>query len=174
MNLDREKGRNQMRWGSKKRNHIGAESAAVGRVGVLAHRFVDACKRWASTPTLHFVMLAGIGISGCATKTISPERPNEVIVVPGIGGDGGVYSQIIKSLHDHGDEDCLRVCDWGSSYPIFFISIASQSWHKNVERDLAEQIVQWRTAHSNSRIVVIAHSAGAGVVAGAIARLPGS
>ncbi|HEX4056671.1 MAG TPA: alpha/beta hydrolase [Tepidisphaeraceae bacterium] len=113
-------------------------------------------------------------LSGCATQTISPRQPNTVIVVPGIGGDGQVYAQIVHSLHDHGSTDCLRVWDWGSSYPVFVISISSRIWHYISENHLANQIIQWRTDHPHSRIVLIAHSAGAGVVMGALARLPHS
>jgi len=118
-----------------------------------------------------FVLFASL-TPGCATKTVSPEQPNTVIVIPGVGGDGGACAQVIRCLHDHGDTDCLRVSDWGSSYPIFFISISSHSWHESAERKLADQILQWRSDHPNSRIVLIAHSAGAGVAAGAVAQLP--
>jgi pimeloyl-ACP methyl ester carboxylesterase len=117
-------------------------------------------------------LLAAISSAGCATKVVSPAQPDTVIVVPGIGGDGDVYARIVRSLHDHGSNDCLRVSDWGSSFPVFFISISSQTWHKNVERNLADQILLWRADHPNSRIALIAHSAGAGVVAGALAQLP--
>jgi len=124
-----------------------------------------------SRPTGVF-LLAAILTTGCATKVVSPAEPNTVIVVPGIGGDGDVYAQVVRSLHDHGSDDCLRISDWGSSFPIFFISISSQTWHKNAERHLADQILQWRADHPNSRIALVAHSAGAGVVAGALAQLP--
>jgi pimeloyl-ACP methyl ester carboxylesterase len=118
------------------------------------------------------LFLIAISLSGCATQTIAPQRPNTVIVVPGIGGDGGVYAGIIRSLEDHGSNDCLCVSDWGSSFPICPISISSSGWHRSAERNLATQIVQWRQAHPDSRIAIIAHSAGAGVVAGAVAQLP--
>jgi len=121
--------------------------------------------------TVSFALTA-IFAAGCATKTISSGQPNTVIVVPGIGGDGDVYAKIVRSLHDHGSDDRLCVSDWGSSFPIFFISISSQTWHQNAEHHLADQILQWRADHPNSRLALIAHSAGAGVVAGAIARLP--
>src|SRR5271155_5798888 len=123
-------------------------------------------------PTVAF-LLAAILSAGCATQAISTNQPDTVIVVPGIGGDGDVYAGIIRSLHDHGSSDCLRVSDWGSSFPIFFISISSQTWHQNAERHLADQIILWHSDHPNSRIALIAHSAGAGVVAGALAQLPG-
>jgi pimeloyl-ACP methyl ester carboxylesterase len=114
------------------------------------------------------VLLAG----GCATATVSPGGRDSVIVVPGIGGDGGPYARIASSLHDSGCEDCIRVSDWGSSYPVFFISIALRSWHQSAERRLAGQILVWRKEHPGGRIALIAHSAGAGVVAGAVAQLP--
>ena len=98
-------------------------------------------------PTTVF-LLAAILTAGCATKAVSPAEPNTVIVVPGIGGDGDVYAQIVRSLHDHGSDDCLRVSDWGSSFPVFFISISSQIWHKNVEHHLADQILLWRQRSS--------------------------
>jgi pimeloyl-ACP methyl ester carboxylesterase len=69
--------------------------------------------------------------------------------------------------------DCLRVCDWGSSWPVFFISISSRDWHQDAERRLSDQIERWRKDHPNSRIVLIAHSAGAGVAVGALSRLSG-
>ncbi len=118
------------------------------------------------------VSLVFLLLTACATPPVNTDHPNAVIVVPGIGGDGGVYAQIIDSLRDHGSPDCLEVSDWGSSYPIFFISIASQSWHDHAERDLCAKIESIRANHPGGRIALIAHSAGAGVVAGAVRRLP--
>lgn len=111
-------------------------------------------------------------VGGCATQPISPEKTNAVILVPGITGDGNVYAQALRSLHDHGSHDCLRVSDWGSSLPVFVISISSSAWHRNAETKLAADILRWRKSHPDSRIALIAHSAGAGVVAGAVAQLP--
>jgi len=117
--------------------------------------------------------IATIILTGCATQTVAPQQANTVIVVPGIGGDGAVYRQIVESLRQHGSRDCLRVSDWGSSFPVFFISISSHAWHEHAERQLAGEIIQWHEAHPNARLALIAHSAGAGVVAGAVAQLPG-
>jgi pimeloyl-ACP methyl ester carboxylesterase len=111
-------------------------------------------------------------LTACSTPAIHTGRANTVIVVPGIGGDGPVYGQILDSLREHGSQDCLQVSDWGSSYPIFFISISSPTWHEHAERDLAGKIEAIRAAHPDARIAFIAHSAGAGVVAGALSRLP--
>jgi pimeloyl-ACP methyl ester carboxylesterase len=134
----------------------------IGMNALSLRAFVPPCLR----AILFFVLF------GCATPTISSQRPDTVIVVPGIGGDGPVYAQILDSLHDHGCDDSLRVWDWGSSYPLFMISISSQTWHDVSEEHLADQIIQWRKRHPHSRIALIGHSAGAGVVVGALARLP--
>ena len=109
--------------------------------------------------------------AGCSTATVAPNRSNIVIVVPGVGGDGAAYAQVVHSLEVHGSGDCLSVSDWGSSWPIFFISVSSAQWHRNAELHLAEQITQRREKHPTGRIVLVAHSAGAGVTLGAVARL---
>jgi pimeloyl-ACP methyl ester carboxylesterase len=111
-------------------------------------------------------------LSACATPTVRPNSPNAIIIVPGLGGDGGVYTRLAQTLATAEPDDCISVSDWGSSWPVFLISISSTSWHKNAEQHLADCIIQWRTQRPHSQIVLIAHSAGAGVVAGALARLP--
>ena len=113
-------------------------------------------------------------LSGCATSVIEPQRPDTVIVLPGIGGDSEVYGQVVHSLHDYGNNDCLRVFGWGYSWPLFWFTMSSSTLHDYTERQLADQIVQWRKLHPHSQIVLIAHSAGAGVVVGALSRLSGT
>jgi pimeloyl-ACP methyl ester carboxylesterase len=110
-------------------------------------------------------------VVGCATARVAPNRANTVIVVPGVGGDGPPYGGVLHSLEAHGSGDCLQVSDWGSAWPVFFFSISSEAWHRDAEEHLAEEITQWRREHPGSRIVLIAHSAGAGVTMGALARL---
>lgn len=112
-------------------------------------------------------------LAGCATRVIAPQRPDTVIVLPGIGGDGDVYAQVVRSLHDHGSDDCLRVYSWGYPWPLFWLTNSSSNLHDFAERQLADQIARWRMDHPHSRIVLIAHSAGAGVVVGALSRLSG-
>jgi pimeloyl-ACP methyl ester carboxylesterase len=113
-------------------------------------------------------------LTGCATTVIAPQRPDTVIVLPGIGGGGDVYDQVVRSLYDHGSDDCLRVFSWGYSWPLFWFTNSSGTLHNFTEQQLADQIVEWRSNHPHSHIVLIAHSAGAGVVVGALSRLSGS
>lgn len=139
---------------------------AKGRVGDSAYSGPLRVRGW-----LCFAFLALL--TGCATTVIAPQRPNTVIVLPGIGGDSPVYTQVVRSLYDHGSDDCLRVFSWGYSWPLFWFTNSSEALHDFTEQQLADQIVQWRADHPHSQIVLIAHSAGAGVVVGALSRLSG-
>jgi pimeloyl-ACP methyl ester carboxylesterase len=118
-----------------------------------------------------------LAAAGCATPVVAPQRPDTVIIVPGIGGDGGqggVYAQIVHGLKDAGSPDCLRIFNWGCSWALFPVTLSSGSLHHDAEFKLAAQIIQWRKDHPGSRIALIGHSAGAGVVVGALARLDDS
>jgi len=119
-------------------------------------------------------LLAVLAATGCATPVVAPQQPNTVIIVPGLGGDGGdggVYAQIVHGLRDAGSQDCLRIFNWGCSWALFPVTLSSSALHHDTERKLAEQITQWRNDHPGCRIVLIGHSAGAGVVVGALGRL---
>ncbi|MGD1275795.1 MAG: hypothetical protein ABR964_01065 [Tepidisphaeraceae bacterium] len=108
---------------------------------------------------------------GCASRVIAPDAPNTVIVVPGIGGDADEYTTACRALADAGSRDCLQVFDWGLKWPLFFLTISWPDLHEHTEIKLAALITRWRAAHPQSRIVLIGHSAGAGVILGALARL---
>jgi len=118
--------------------------------------------------------LLALAAAGCATPVIAPQQPNTVIVVPGLGGDGGDYAQIVHALHDAGCQDRLCVFNWGCSWALFPITLASSGLHHDTERRLAALIIQWRKDHPGSRIALIGHSAGAGVIVGMLARLDDS
>jgi pimeloyl-ACP methyl ester carboxylesterase len=120
--------------------------------------------------------ISGLGLlsAGCAgTATIAPQRPDTVVVVPGLGGDGGVYAQVVYALRDAGSRDCLKIFDWGYGWGLFFVTISSDGLHRDTEQRLVEAVAQWRAEHPGSRIVLIGHSAGAGVILGTLARLGG-
>jgi pimeloyl-ACP methyl ester carboxylesterase len=116
-------------------------------------------------------MLPVLFAAGCATKVIHPEAQSTVIVVPGIGGDGPDYAQVTHALRDAGDNDCLQVFEWGLHMPLFFITISDKGIHDRTEQRLLARVTAWRTEHPGSRIVLIGHSAGAGVVLGMLARM---
>jgi hypothetical protein len=112
-----------------------------------------------------------LAIGGCATPVYHPDAPNTVIVVPGVGGDGPSIARVVHALDDEGDPDCLQVLEWGYHLPLFFINISDTGLHQRTEQRLALLITQWRRMHPGSRIVLIGHSAGCGVILGAMPRL---
>jgi pimeloyl-ACP methyl ester carboxylesterase len=126
--------------------------------------------RFAAIPAALLAILA----AGCATPVVAPRGPNTVIVVPGIGGDGGVYAQVVHALQDAGSRDCLCVFNWGCSWALFPITLSSSGLHHDTERRLAQHVIQWRKDHPGSRIVLVGHSAGAGVIVGMLGRLDDS
>lgn len=125
------------------------------------------------SPTILAALLA-LASGGCATPVVAPLQPNTVIVVPGIGGDGGVYAQVVHALREAGSQDRLCVFNWGCSWALFPITLWSTGLHHDTERRLAVQITQWQKDHPGCRIVLIGHSAGAGVILGMLARLDDS
>jgi len=120
------------------------------------------------------ILLSLLAVAGCTTPVVNPQSVNTVIVVPGLGGDGGnggVYAQIVHGLRDAGCNDRLQIFDWGCGWLLFPVTLSDSGLHHDTERKLAAKIIQWRKDHPGSRIVLIGHSAGAGVILGAAARL---
>jgi pimeloyl-ACP methyl ester carboxylesterase len=112
-------------------------------------------------------------LAGCSTPPQgSVDEPNAIFIIPGVGGDGGVYTHLAHTLADNDPDAYVLVTDWGSSWPVFLISISSTSWHQNAEARLAKRIIEWESTHQDGHLALIAHSAGAGVAAGALAQLP--
>ena len=111
-------------------------------------------------------------LTGCsATPVIHPQAANDTIFLPGVGGDTPVYANAIDALRDAGDPDRLEILNWGYGWLLFFVTINDGPLHHDTEKKLVAEIMQWRSAHPGSRIVLIGHSAGAGVILGALARL---
>jgi pimeloyl-ACP methyl ester carboxylesterase len=103
---------------------------------------------------------------------ISPHSRDTVIVVPGIGGDDSNYDGVCTALQDGGDKDCLQVFNWGFGWGLFPINAGSQIEHYYAEKDFVSFLIKWRRDHIGGRIVLIGHSAGAGVILGALPQLP--
>ncbi|MGA3066491.1 MAG: hypothetical protein ABSF29_06545 [Tepidisphaeraceae bacterium] len=109
---------------------------------------------------------------GCAaTPILNSGDPNAVIIVPGVGGDGPDYGGVAHALADAGCKDQIQVFDWGYHWPLFFINISSGNLHQETETKLAALITARRAQNSRTRIVLIGHSAGAGVILGTLAKL---
>jgi pimeloyl-ACP methyl ester carboxylesterase len=115
--------------------------------------------------------ILGLLCCGCASRVIAPQAADTVIVVPGLGGDGPNYGGVCQALADGGDTDCLQVFNWGCGWAGMFITIYDRALHRDAEAKLADLISDWRHAHPKSRVVLIGHSAGCGVVLNAVGEL---
>jgi alpha-beta hydrolase superfamily lysophospholipase len=104
---------------------------------------------------------------GCAARSRGT-GPDVVFVVAGVGSTGG-YAGLTNALSREGR--AVQLVDWGAPPPLFMLNFSTRSIHDEAERMLAGQIEQWHEAHPAGRIDIVGHSAGCGVVLGALPRL---
>lgn len=107
----------------------------------------------------------------CASNTLpdaAPPSAHIVCVVPGVSGDLGGYRGLLSALRETGAAD-LREFSWGSA--IFLLNFQSTSIHDTAEKELAARITEWLRQKPDCRIDLIGHSAGGGVILGALGRL---
>jgi len=109
-------------------------------------------------------------LGGCAGRPDNPPTPNVLFFVPGAAGDGGHYDRLFRGLRAGGVGAHVEVVTWGAPGPLFVLNFQDDKIHAAAEEKLAAALRAWREAHTGGRIDVIAHSAGCGVVLGALAR----
>lgn len=109
-------------------------------------------------------------LGGCGARKPIGAGPDVVFVVPGVAGDGLGYNGLIRALRD-ADPGTVRVFAWGAPKPLFFANFSSASIHDRAEVGLAEQIDAWRCENPGARVLLVGHSAGCGVILGALPRL---
>jgi pimeloyl-ACP methyl ester carboxylesterase len=105
-------------------------------------------------------------LTGCAPK--NPPGTHVLFIVPGAGGAWG-YESLARAMQK--PQRTVQLVTWGAPPPLFMLNFSSQSIHDAAERKLAGRIERWRSEHPGGRIDLMGHSAGCGVVLGAIARL---
>jgi pimeloyl-ACP methyl ester carboxylesterase len=98
--------------------------------------------------------------------------PGTVILVPGVGGDGLAYRNVVPALRACGDDRTVESFRWGAPGPAFFLNFSNAGIHGRAERALADRLATIRHERPGERLDLVAHSAGGGVVLGALARLP--
>jgi len=123
---------------------------------------------------LYSLLLVVTGCSSGGTRALG-DAPSERIVcfVPGVGGGGGTYSGLKKALIESGASD-LRVLEWGASGPLFVMNFQDPGLHEKAENELAGWIRKWLEAKPGCVIDLVSHSAGGGVILGALKRLDGT
>jgi hypothetical protein len=106
-------------------------------------------------------------LTGCSHNA-QPESNHVLIVVPGAGGNGPSYSRMIKGLRAGGVEDSIEIVKWGS--PIFLLNLQDPEIHRKAEVALAARLADHARLHPSGRIDLAGHSAGCGVILGALRR----
>jgi pimeloyl-ACP methyl ester carboxylesterase len=130
--------------------------------------FTPRCRRqvWLVIPA----MLLLAPLVGCASEVNG--GPDVVFIVPGVGGGGPEYNGIVDAVS--GPRRAVYTVNWGAPTPLFFLNFSDRGIHDGAERKLAHIIMDWRRQHPDGRIDLIGHSAGAGVVLGALPHVTGA
>ncbi len=105
---------------------------------------------------------------GC--QSACPRSPDAVIVVTGVQGHGREYSGLRKAILESYVTD-VRMFVWGVPKPLFFLNFSNSSIHSRAEERLARVIAEHRTRFPEGRLSLVGHSAGCGVILGALARV---
>jgi pimeloyl-ACP methyl ester carboxylesterase len=108
-------------------------------------------------------------LGGCANRPPNPRTDDVLFFVPGVAGDGGAYDGLIRGLRAAGVKEHIEVLGWGAPGPLFVLNFQNDAIHRSAEAKLAGAMRQWREAHPSGRIDLLGHSAGCGVVLGALA-----
>ncbi len=123
---------------------------------------------------LLLALLVGGVCAGCQSGRESPDPPpvgdRILCVVPGVAGDAGGYSGLKDELRASGATD-LRELSWGAPGPLFFLNFQTTSIHDSAEADLARHIKDWLKQRPGCRVDLVGHSAGCGVILGALRKL---
>lgn len=112
-------------------------------------------------------------LTGCSTAPNVSRMTNTstLLVLNGIDGPGPWYNPLVSSLRDAHAADDVEMCNWGGPL-MLWPNLSSQTIHTQAERNLVKRINQCRELSPNGRITLLGHSAGCGVILGALQRLP--
>ena len=100
---------------------------------------------------------------GCARRVKPVIHDRVTIFLPGVAGDGSVYDGAIDVLSNNKTEP-VEVFTWGAPKAFFFQNFSNKSVHDTAERELATRL----NALAGKRIMLVGHSAGCGVILGAL------
>lgn len=118
--------------------------------------------------------LALLVAGGCSsTPTVSLDAPASgriVCFVPGVAGDKGGFDGLKSALLEQGVAD-LRDYSWGAPGPLFVANFQDEAVHQKAEMGLAKHLGAWLKQRSDCRIDLVGHSAGCGVILGALEEL---
>jgi pimeloyl-ACP methyl ester carboxylesterase len=100
---------------------------------------------------------------GCAQQTFPPAR-DLLILVPGVAGDGPWYDGLKDALPIQ-----PTVFHWGHGGVLFAMNFSDKGTHDDAEQELA-RLLNERAQKDSGTVRLIGHSAGCGVILGALSR----
>jgi hypothetical protein len=106
---------------------------------------------------------------GCAKKH-PPADQRIVFLLPGVAG--GKYATLAQAIEESSECE-VRTVSWGAPFPLFMLNFSNREIHESAERKLVAAMTEYRQAHPSAQIDLIGHSAGCGVILGAMQLLPG-
>ncbi len=117
----------------------------------------------------HVCSLLLLFAAGCTFNSKGNNR-DVVFIVPGVGGNTPAYNSLIGGLRDGGVDADIEMFGWGAPTVLFVVNFQNESIHADAETNFAKKIDEWRKQHPGSKISCIGHSAGCGVILGALRR----
>lgn len=111
-----------------------------------------------------FVVLAFLAI-GCST---SAKHADVIFFLPGVAGDGLWYNSLRDGLRDGGISREIVTVSWGAPGPLFAMNFSDKGIHDDAEKKLAKILADHRNRFPQGRIDLLGHSAGCGVILGAL------
>jgi hypothetical protein len=124
------------------------------------------------------LMVIVLLLSGCATEPAPPAKPwpkppapAYLLHLPGIGGDRGLDSRMVRSLVQAGFDGETEVYDWTST-DAGLMALTNQQRHRHEAGVVAAKLTAIRRADPNREIILTAHSGGTGVLVWALEKLP--
>jgi pimeloyl-ACP methyl ester carboxylesterase len=118
---------------------------------------------------LHICMFALLCV-GCAQAPIDRTSSHLVILVHGVAGDNSSYNALLDETETSIPHARVERFQWGT--PVFLVNFSNENVHNHAEIKLADRIRRHHQDHQQATVDLVGHSAGGGVVLGAIKRLP--
>jgi pimeloyl-ACP methyl ester carboxylesterase len=119
---------------------------------------------------LRVLLLMALTLAGCGGRGALTSA-HAILYVPGAAGNGAWNNGIRQALHEETNLP-VHTFTWGANFPFTMLNLQSRSIHNKAEAQLADAIAAWHQQHPAGRLILVAHSAGCGVVLGALPRLP--
>lgn len=109
--------------------------------------------------------------AGCGGTMGQVNSADCVMLVPGISGDGFWYDGLRRGIGAGAPQVAVQTVNWGVPLPLFMLNTQTSMIHRDAEKKLVKRIHEWQEKRPGGTICLVGHSAGAGVILGALEKL---